>query len=406
MNDFHPLALSLRALSRSALVVALIAFIASPFVETVAHAQAFGEAVEVRQVGISRVGEQTLLTVILNRQAAPLIIQRTHMGIPQMVIDFPQARAGVLPPQQFGDDLLVKRVITQVAPSGRGVQIILEMDPQRPYTWWRRSQPLKGGQIAFMIGVKPEGAPAQAQALPPPPPEPPTLEERRPEPAPEPAPEPQWAPPPSGPRPAGGFPELRYLMPQATALWQFLEKDGWTIAETKDYDRPGKRFSRGFTLINPRYPEAIINVAHIPANTPGAPDINVVDLDFERLSSQTAREYREMKKWDFSKIKQTHEDIGDFFSDTLKPLRVKLRKECQDLALRWSTLVQEFIRHAAPQQTKAAEEVMGHIKAKVNPRFEGVQFTVSEKPLLILNLVDFLYIRIYYLGNSMGGGHV
>lgn len=406
MNDFHPLALSIRALSRSALVVALISFIAGPFVETVAHAQAYREAVEVRQVGISRVGEQTLLTVILNRQAAPLIVQRTDMGIPQLVIDFPQARAGVLPPQQFGDDLLVKRVLTQVAPSGRGVQIILEMDPQRPYIWWRRSQPLKGGQIAFMIGVKPEGAPAQTQVLPPPPPEPPALEERRREPAPEPAPEPQWAPPPSGPRPAGGFPELRYLMPQAAALWQFLEKDGWTMAETRDYDRPGKRFSRGFTLTNSRYPEAVINVAHIPANTPGAPDINVIDLDFERLSSQTAQEYRELKKWDFSKIKHKYEDIGDFFDEALKPLRVKLRRECQDLALRWPSLIQEFVRHAAPQQTKAAEEVMGHIKAKVNPRFEGVQFTISEKPLLILNLVDFLYIRIYYLGNSLGGGHV
>ena len=406
MKHFCHIAGSIRAVFRSGLVLILISFITVPYWGTTAQAQAFGEAVELRHVGISRVGEQTLLTVILNRQAAPLIVQKSAAGIPQMIIDFPQARAGVLPPQQFGDDLLVKRVLTQVAPSGRGVQIILEMDPQRPYTWWRRSQPLKGGQIAFMVGVKPAGAPAQAQVLPPPPPEPPALEERRREPAPEPEPEPQWAPPPSGPRPAGGFPELRYLMPQAAALWQFLEKDGWTVSETRDYDRPGKRFSRGFTLTNSRYPEVVINVAHIPANTPGAPDINVIDLDFERLHSQTAGEYREMKKWNFSKIKQNYEDIGDFFDEALKPLRVKLRKECQDLALRWASLIQEFVRNAAPQQTKAAEEVMGHIKAKVNPRFDGVQFTIAEKPLLILNLVDFLYIRVYYLGNTMGGGHV
>lgn len=407
MKRFDPLSSPQPGFKKSALVVAIIFLLAgpSPSLWAPKAAQASQEVVEVRHVGLSRVGEQTLLTVILNRQAAPLIAQRSAAGIPQMVIDFPQARAGVLPPQQFGDDRLVKRVLTQVTPSGRGVQVILEMDPQRPYTWWRKTQTLKSGQIAFIIGLKTEGAPSQAQMLPPPPPEPSLrIEERQPEPAP--APEPQWTPPPSGPRPVGGFAELRHLMPQAAPLWQFLEKDGWSVLEAKDYDRPGRRFSRGFTLTNPRYPEAVVNIAHIPANSPGAPDINVVDLDFERLNSPTAREYREMKQWDFARIKGKYEDIGDFFDDALKPLRVKLRKECQDLALRWSSLIQEFVRHAAPQRPQAAEEVMTHIKAKVNPRFEGVQFTVSEKPLLILNLMDFLYIRAYYLGNTSGGGHV
>jgi hypothetical protein len=373
----------------------------------VSTAQAFREPLEVRHVGLSRVGEQTLLTVMLNRQAAPLIAQKTAAGIPQMVIDFPQARAGMLPPQQFGDDILVKRVLTRVGPEGRGVQIVMEMDPRHPYTWWRRVQTLKGGQTVFILGLKPEGAPKQAEMLPPPPPEPsPRVEEPQPEPAPAPAPEPEWSPPPSGPRPVGGFPELRYLIPRAAPLWEFLEKDGWSVREAKDYDRPGKRFSRGFTLTNSRYPEAIINIAHIPANTPGAPDISVIDLDFEGLNSPAAREYREMKKWDFGKIKMKYEDVGDFFDDALKPLRVKLRQECQSLALRWSSLIQDFVRHAAPHQPGAGDEIMNHIKAKVNPRFEGVQFTVSEKPLLILNLVDFLYIRTYYLGRTSGGGNV
>lgn len=381
----------------------LLVFTAGLFLFIGQAAWARQPPVEVRHVGVSRVGEQTLLTIILTRPAAPLIAQRTVDGAPRMVIDFPQAMAGSLPDYQGGDDLLVKRVATQVAPSGRGVQITLEMDPVRPYTWWRQSRPLKGGQTAFMMGFKTAGAPTQAQLLPSPPPEPSTdLDER----VPEPSPEPQWTPPPSGPRPAGGFAELRFLMPQAQALLQFLEKDGWAIAETKDYDRPGKRFSRGFTLTNARYPEAVVNIAHIPANTPGAPDINVIDLDLERLNSDAARKYREMKQWHFAKIKQDYEDVGDFFDDALKPLRVKLRQECQSLAQRWQTLIREFVRHAAPQRPQAAEEVLTRISAKPNPRFEGVQFTISEKPLLILNLVDFLYIRVYYLGNSLGGGNV
>jgi glutaredoxin 3 len=36
---------------------------------------------------------------------------------------------------------------------------------------------------------------------------------------------------------------------------------------------------------------------------------------------------------------------------------------------------------------------MKHIREKVSPRFEGVQYTLSEKPLVFLNLVDFFYIK-------------
>ena len=400
MNAFYPISFLKGALRRSTWIIALMGCLTALLLGSWQPAQALQQPAEVRHVGVSRVGEQTLLTVILTRPAAPLIAQRTVDGVPRMVIDFPQAGAGNLPDYQGGDEILVRRVLTQVAPSGRGVQITLEMDPNRPYTWWRQSRPLKGGQTAFIMGFQAAGAPSPAQLLPTPPPEPSTdLEER----VPEPSPEPQWTPPPSGPRPVGGFAELRSLAPQAASLWQFLEKDGWAVAESKDYDRPGKRFSRGFTLTNARYHEAVINIAHIPANTPGAPDINVIDLDFSRLNSDAAKKYRELKKWDFGKIKQDYEDIGDFFDDALKPLRVKLRQECQSLAQRWQNLIREFVRHAAPQRPQAAEEVVTHINAKVNPRFEGVQFTIAERPLLILNLVDFLYIRAYYLGTGTGG---
>ena len=43
---------------------------------------------------------------------------------------------------------------------------------------------------------------------------------------------------------------------------------------------------------------------------------------------------------------------------------------------------------------------MDHVREKVNPRFEGVQYTVSENPLVILNLVDFLYVKVYFLETS------
>ena len=43
---------------------------------------------------------------------------------------------------------------------------------------------------------------------------------------------------------------------------------------------------------------------------------------------------------------------------------------------------------------------MSHVREKVNPRFEGVQYTVSENPLIILNQVDFLYVKAYFLDSQ------
>ena len=102
-------------------------------------------------------------------------------------------------------------------------------------------------------------------------------------------------------------------------------------------------------------------------------------------------------KWGFSKIKTKYEDIGDFFDEALKPLRVDIRQQCQRLALSRADFITKFLQQAVPQNPKVAEEAMTHIRQKVNPRFEGVQYTLSENPLVILNLVDFLYVRIYYI---------
>jgi hypothetical protein len=98
----------------------------------------------------------------------------------------------------------------------------------------------------------------------------------------------------------------------------------------------------------------------------------------------------------FAEIRKDHEDIGDFFDDTLKPYRVKLREETKALVLRSPQVFQNFLNLATRNPT-VTEKVMGHIREKVNQRFEGVQYTELENPLVLLSLVDFLYVRVYFL---------
>ncbi|MCL6621547.1 MAG: hypothetical protein K6T55_05540 [Syntrophobacterales bacterium] len=368
---------------------------------------------EVRQVGLSRVGGQTLLTVVLSRPAAPRITPVDREGSPQLVVEFPQVRAGRLPATLAGDEVLVSRALTRVGAGGTGVTITLELVPGRPYTWWRQSRPGSGAMALFVVGLRAEGrataAPSArtAPSVPPPPTphraqmaplpgEPEELEE-------EPGREWQPTPAPSFRESLrGDFAELRRLAPQGQAVWQYLERSGWRVSTANDYDRPGVRASRAFTLTHASYPEVEVNVVHLPGNAAGTPNITLLDLSFNGLKSVQAAKYREMRTWSFAKIRQNFEDIGDFFDDALKPIRVELRKECQSLALRYAPLLQEFVRQVVPRDPKAPETVMNHIKAKVSPRFEGVQYTISEEPLLILNLVDFLYLRTYYVGGSGG----
>ena len=55
-----------------------------------------GSGVEVRRLGLSRVEDNTLLTVVLDREAAPQVSSRVVSGKPQLVVEFPGARAGRL----------------------------------------------------------------------------------------------------------------------------------------------------------------------------------------------------------------------------------------------------------------------------------------------------------------------
>lgn len=354
--------------------------------------------VEVRRVGLSRVGEQTLLTVVLDRAGEVRITPRTASGQPQLVVDFPQARGGRLPSRLEGDGLLVDQVLTEISPPGGGVRLILEMFPDRPYTFWKKSQKGAAGQVLFLVGLKAEDTSRQKERLgpPEPPAPPPLLQEMTPEPAP-PARDDYGYKEPGGTEAPGSFAELRRLIPKATPLLQGLESDGWTIAEFHNYDRPGQRFSRDFLLTQRQYPELVVKIVYLPANVPNTPDIGILNLSSDRLGGETATKYRELRGWNFAKIKQHYEDIGDFFDDALKPLRIKLREETKTLALRQPEVFQNFLTRACPQKPQVADKVMAYIKEKVNQRFEGVQYTVSEDPLIILNMVDFLFVKVYFL---------
>jgi hypothetical protein len=380
----------------------------------VPYAWGTGSAVEVRSLGLSKVEDSTYLTVVLDRVVTPRVTARVVSGKPQLVVEFPGARAGRLPNHLEGDELLVEQVLTETATPGGGVRIILDLFPERPYTYWKKLQAGTGGKSLFMIGLKPDAKarPVQARVMPPSEPEPvapapPGEEVAERETAPEPPTlregEGGYQEPKSNVAP-GSFSELRRLMPKAGQLLQGLEAEGWVVSESNRYDRPGKRFSRDFILNNRKYPELAVKIAYLPANTPNTPNIEIIMLTTENHTSEAATQYRGLRQWSFAKIKQKYEDIGDFFDDALKPLRVKLREETKALALRNAAVFQNFLKLACPSQPQLADQVLKHVQAKVSPRFEGVQFTVSENPLAILSLVDFLYLKVYFLETPAGGG--
>ncbi len=367
------------------------------------NALAVPQTVEVRNVGISRVGEHSMLIVLLNQAANPQVSPFTGANRSQLVIDFPQAQATGLPASLPGDDALVKSIKTEV--SAAGVKIVLEMIPGRPYIMSRSLSPLKGGLAMFRLNLRADTSaaaqaeqPAPSTSPAPPSPQVPVApsEPQAAEPAPSYQPP---AAPEGGSVPATGeFAELYRLVPQARTLWDFLRKDSWTVTKSRSFESPGQKTSQSFTLSNSRYPEMHVRVAHVLSAGPGVPNINIVDLSMDGLTGRSPEKYRELQKWSFSQIRSKYEDIGDFFEDALKPLRVDIRRDCQMLAHRHAQFITEYVRQAVPAKPGLADQAMTSINKKVNTRFEGVQYTLSDNPLAILNLVDFTYIRIYYLG--------
>jgi hypothetical protein len=364
--------------------------------------------VEVRRLGLSRVGENTLLTIVLDRMAEPRITAARTSGKPQLVVEFPQARAARLPTRLEGDDILVEQVATQS--TAGGVRITLDLFPEQPYSFWRQNRSGIGGQTLFILGLKPDtSGRGLAQVRPPAAPAPapsesPSLPAREPEyeatppPATPPVEEYKQAAP-TGNVVPGSFADLRQLMPRAGALLQSLENEGWTVGESHNYDRPGQRSFRDFTLANQKYPELAVKIVYMPSNSVGTPNIGIISLTTDNWTSEAATKYQNLRQWSFGRIKKDYEDIGDFFEDALKPLRVTLREETKNLVLKDAVVFTNFVK-AASGSPQVADKVLSHVREKVNPRFEGVQYTVSENPLIILNQVDFLYVKVYFLDSK------
>ncbi len=122
-------------------------------------------SVEVRNLGISRVGERTMVTVILNQAANPRVTTYTGANRSQVVIEFPQAQAAKLPATLAGDESLVKSIKTEV--SATGVKIIVAMFPDRPYRMSREILPLSKGLAMFRLGLRFDPNAVQAKEAPP-----------------------------------------------------------------------------------------------------------------------------------------------------------------------------------------------------------------------------------------------
>jgi len=121
--------------------------------------------VEVRNLGISREGERTMVTVILNRSANPRVTPYTGANRSQVAIEFPQAQAAKLPETLAGDESLVQSVKTEV--SATGVKIIVVMFPDRPYLMSRETLPWRKGLAMFRLGLQFDPNAVQAKEAPP-----------------------------------------------------------------------------------------------------------------------------------------------------------------------------------------------------------------------------------------------
>ncbi|MDD3580309.1 MAG: hypothetical protein PHW74_04705 [Desulfobacca sp.] len=353
---------------------------------------------QVLRLGLSRVKDTSLLTIVLSKAVQPQVSPVTAVSAPQLVIIFPDAVATRLPTDLPGDQTLVRQVRTLFTPGKNGVRIILDLIPERPYVFWRQMRPGPNGLVQLIIGLKSEPRSESRQ--------PPGLNlTKRSRPGEPPAPPAQQPPTSdygykmdSGRLESDDFQGLGRLAPNAVRVFHFLEQHGWTVARQNTSDQPGKRLKQEFLLTHSRYSILTIRFTHIAGSSVASPDINFLTLSTENLPGSEAQRYREMTQWSVSQIKKHYEDIGDYYSDGLQPLRVVLRRQSQAETLRDFDFFRQFLAAACPQNPKLANDIMTHLREKVNQRLEGVQYTLSEDPLIILNMVDFLFVRVYFLG--------
>lgn len=356
----------------------------------------------ISQVGLSQVHETTFLTMILSQMAQPQIQPVTDPQAPQLLIDFPNAKVANVPLTQVGDRRLVKQVRTAALPGGGGVRIIVELVPGQPYSYWRSGRMGARGSYQYIVGLKPDATSPAAT--------------RRAE--------------DSGPaktyssqqeststaeregssygdssttsgsseyqQPTSGeLAEISRLMPAAGPLLGFLQQEGWTVQ--KDSTGHGGA-SQKFLLESSKYPNLSIRIQHTTTRAAGSPGIGIVALSTDKIQDSDADKYREMKNWNMAKIKSRFEDIGDYYDDGLKPLRIRLRERSKAEVLRNYEFYQKFLEVAVPQKPDLPAKIKGHVQERANKRLEGAQYTESENPLVIMDMVDFYTLRVYYIG--------
>lgn len=377
-------------------------------------------ALIITQVGLSQIQGTTYLTIILNRADQPRIQPVADRQAPQLFIDFPKARVSNVPTTQAGDQQLVRQVRTVALPGGDGVRIILDLMPGKPYTFWRTSRTGAKGGYHYLVGVKPEtkGSAEPSPGL--------TVDRRAagvtqetaeaPTPSRTYTPERESTPTASGERTAsidssrssgasgeyqrptsGPMSEIYQLMPAAGSALAFLEQKGWGV-QKDSAGRGGAPGARKFLLASSQYPHLSIKIEHVPTRAPGSPGINVIALSTDRLEDSDADKYRQMVRWDMPTIKKHYEDIGDYYDDGLKPLRIRLRERSKAIVLRDYEFFQQFLAAAVPQKPELADNIKKHVQEKANKRLEGAQYTESENPLVIFDMVDFYTLRVYFIG--------
>ncbi len=361
----------------------------------------------ISQVGLSQAQGTTFVTMILSRSEQPRIQPVADRQAPQLLIDFPKARVSQVPSVQVGDQQLVKQVRTVALPGGDGVRIIVDLVPGQPYSFWRSGRMAKGG-FQYMIGLKPDtqssstyatGSPPGSGTTEPPPSTRtygygggggPTASEERPSSDTGRTSEYQ--------RPtAGDMAEIARLMPAAGPTLGFLEQKGWRVQK----DTGGRRGSPGsqkFLLASSQYPNLSVSAEHIPTKASGSPGINIIAVSTDKMADSDADKYRQMVRWDMQKIKSHFEDIGDYYDDGLKPLRLRLRERSKAIVLRDFEFYQQFLGAAVPQKPELSEKLKKQIQDRVNKRLEGALYTESENPLVIMDMVDFYTLRVYFIG--------
>jgi hypothetical protein len=379
-----------------------------------AHSQS--SDLTITQVGLSQAQGTTFLTMILNRPEQPRVQPVADRTSPQLLIDFPKARITDVPLVQAGDQQLVKQVRTSSLPGGGGVRIIVDLVPDRPYSFWRSSKSGAKGGFQYMVGLKPD-SPASGGSVAG------AADRRATGPGQESAERPASSSTyssagrsgPSGAdessasgdsrrtasseyyRPTSGeLAEIGRLMPEAGPVLGFLEQKGWQVQkDTTGRKRPG---SQKFLLASSQFPNLSVTAEHIPTKAPGSPGINIIALSTDKLADSDADKYRQMVRWDLAEIKKHYEDIGDYYDDGLKPLRIRLRERSKATVLRDYEFYKQFIEVAVPQKPELSEQIRKHVQDRVNKRLEGAQYTESENPLVIMDMVDFYSLRVYFIG--------